>query len=147
MYAVNVTQIKTLAAVRADVAATRIGLANYVISVSAEVKTAQKTNLANAQSSFATDVAAYRAHGGSAAATAQLRAAYARYVGALPALMAFGDAKNFTGYWAERTRNVAPAAAALDTALNARIASEDASAAAQARHIQQVYTSRRALLI
>lgn len=44
MYRDNLTQVKTLAAVRADVAATRVALLNYVTSVAPAARATQKDN-------------------------------------------------------------------------------------------------------
>ena len=67
MYADNLQQVKTLAAVRADVAATRLALTNYCLSVTDDAKKSQLARMDKAQASFEENVSAYRTRGGDAA--------------------------------------------------------------------------------
>jgi methyl-accepting chemotaxis protein len=147
MYSDNLKQVKTLAAVKADVAGTRVALLNYCTSVADDAKATQKTNLANAQASFADHVKAFQAQGAPPEDAAALQQAYASYVGALPALMAYGDAKDFAGYAQERTKNAVPAAQALDKSLAALIEREDARAADQATAISATFQRQRAMVL
>ncbi len=127
MYADNSAQVARLASVRADLATTRIGLLNYVTQVSPDGKQTQKDKLSSAQKSFAGHLTEYRNAVGDAAASDTIAAAYARYVQSMPGLMAFGDAKDFKGYAAQRVVEAVPASVALDKAVDALTKTEQSA--------------------
>ncbi len=143
----NLEQVRLLGDMRADMKDVRTGILNYVTSVSPKLKAAHKAKLEKANAKLTTDLEAYEKNATDKKLPADLRAAWARYLSAAPALMAAGDAKDFATYERLREATAVPMAGATEKIVVALIAAEQRSAKANTADALETFLARRNLLV
>jgi methyl-accepting chemotaxis protein len=146
IYDRGVVPVTSLGMIRADMKDVRIGILNYVTSTTPALKAKHKGKKEAAEAAYVKDLAAYRPHSIDPKTLQAMDDAWQTYLQALPALMVYGDQKNFDAYGRERDAHAIAPSGAADAALMKLTAEEQQAALARRQQAQRQYTSSRTQL-